>query len=118
MSVGMASLGMLKGLASYQVQLSPSPPTCSIHTFASWLSLLPTKIWYDSFWAHTAIIIFIMFVATWNGASFYFRVGSRRERGRGCPCGNSRPLLLAVLQRSASQRACRHRLSVVFARLC
>lgn len=49
-----------------------------IHTFASWLSLLPTKLWFDHFWAHTAIIIFVLLVAAWNGASFYFRVFAKQ----------------------------------------
>ncbi|KAL4448970.1 hypothetical protein ABPG77_007687 [Micractinium sp. CCAP 211/92] len=49
-----------------------------IHTFASWLSLLPTKLWFDHFWAHTAIVIFVILVATWNGASYYFRVFAKQ----------------------------------------
>lgn len=81
--------------------LSVPPPVqplfyLCIHTFASWLSLLPTKIWYASFWAHTAIIIFIMFVATWNGASFYFRVFAKQlmkeqaERQAAGPAGGDK----------------------------
>ncbi|KAL4422696.1 hypothetical protein ABPG75_008893 [Micractinium tetrahymenae] len=63
--------------------LSAPPPVqplfyLCIHTFASWLSLLPTKLWFDSFWAHTAIIILVMLVAAWNGASFYFRVFAKQ----------------------------------------
>lgn len=49
-----------------------------IHTFASWLSLIPTKIWFDSFWAHTVIVCAILLVAVWNGASFYFRVFAKK----------------------------------------
>ncbi len=51
-----------------------SSPACRIHTFASWISLVPTKIWFDSYWAHTAILCGILLWATWNGANFYFRV--------------------------------------------
>lgn len=35
---------------------------------------MPTKIWFDSYWAHTAILCGILLWATWNGANFYFRV--------------------------------------------
>ncbi|KAI3430418.1 hypothetical protein D9Q98_005013 [Chlorella vulgaris] len=49
-----------------------------LHTTASWLSLLPTKLWYDNFIAHTAILSCILLWATWNGASFYFRVFAKK----------------------------------------
>ncbi|PSC73097.1 Membrane transporter [Micractinium conductrix] len=50
----------------------------AMHTFASWLSLLPTKIWFDHYWAHTAITAAVLLVSVWNGASFYFRVFARK----------------------------------------
>ncbi|EFN52360.1 hypothetical protein CHLNCDRAFT_138776 [Chlorella variabilis] len=49
-----------------------------LHTFASWISLVPTKIWFDSYWAHTAILCGILLWATWNGANFYFRVFAKK----------------------------------------
>jgi hypothetical protein len=39
---------------------------------------LPTKLWYDNFIAHTAILSCILLWATWNGASFYFRVFAKK----------------------------------------
>ncbi len=66
-----------------------TPLPCSIHTFASWLSLLPTKLWFDHFWAHTAIVIFVILVATWNGASYYFRVRTKHGKQLGGGAGGA-----------------------------
>lgn len=48
----------------------------AMHTFASWLSLLPTKIWFDHYWAHTAITAAVLLVSVWNGAQ---RAGGPRR---------------------------------------
>ena len=48
----------------------PSLPPCSLHTFTAWLSLLPTKLWFDSFVLHTAVLTGILLWSAWNGANY------------------------------------------------
>jgi hypothetical protein len=42
------------------------------------VSLLPTKLWFDHFWAHTAVVLGVLLWAAWNGAGFYFRVFAKK----------------------------------------
>lgn len=50
----------------------------SCHGLGALLSLLPTKIWWDSMWAHTGVLAFCIGIGIWNGASFYFKVFAKR----------------------------------------
>ena len=43
------------------------------HTFAAWLALLPTKIWFDHQWAHTAILLVVVLWSFVNGSNYYFK---------------------------------------------
>lgn len=49
-----------------------------LHTFAAWLSLVPTKLWFDSFTLHTMVLAGVLLWSTWNGANFYFRVFAKK----------------------------------------
>jgi len=40
------------------------------------LTMLPIKLLYQNFWAHTVFLFGICFVSCWNGASFYIDVFS------------------------------------------
>jgi hypothetical protein len=46
-----------------------------MHMLASWLAVLPTKLLWDHFWAHTLLLTAILLQSAWNGANFYFKVG-------------------------------------------
>ena len=50
----------------------------SIHTAAAALALLPTKLWFDYYWAHTAIVVAVLSVAAFNGSVTYLRPGGVR----------------------------------------
>lgn len=36
----------------------------------AWLSLLPTKLWFDSFILHTLVLAGVLLWSAWNGANF------------------------------------------------
>jgi len=46
-----------------------------IYTF---LTILPVKLFYTNFWAHTIFLIAMITISSWNGASFYIEVFSIR----------------------------------------
>jgi len=46
-----------------------------IYTF---LTILPVKLFYTNFWAHTIFLIAMIIISSWNGASFYIEVFSIR----------------------------------------
>eukprot|EP01114_Cavostelium_apophysatum_P022068 TRINITY_DN7864_c0_g1_i1.p1 TRINITY_DN7864_c0_g1~~TRINITY_DN7864_c0_g1_i1.p1 ORF type:complete len:369 (-),score=46.05 TRINITY_DN7864_c0_g1_i1:59-1165(-) len=46
-----------------------------LYTF---LTMIPMKLLYANFWAHTLLLIVICTASTWNGASFYIHVFSKR----------------------------------------
>lgn len=43
----------------------PSPLHRSVHTISCWVSLIPTKIWFDYYWVHTSILCGVLLWATW-----------------------------------------------------
>jgi hypothetical protein len=46
-----------------------------IHMGMSWIAVLASKLWWDSMFLHSLVLIFNLALATWNGAQFYFKVG-------------------------------------------
>lgn len=51
---------------AHGMPLPPSRPfPRSVHTCASWVSLLPTKIWWDYYWLHTAVLGAILLLSAW-----------------------------------------------------
>jgi len=44
----------------------------------TWLTLLPVKLFYQSFWLHTIFLMLMIVISCWNGASFYIEVFSVR----------------------------------------
>lgn len=45
-----------------------------IHGFGASLALLPTVLCWNSYWAHTVLLISVLSSSAWFGASFYFKV--------------------------------------------
>jgi len=50
--------------------------TC--HGIAATLALLPTKLFYDYYWLHTAALLFCLGLAVWNGGNYYFKVFAKK----------------------------------------
>ncbi len=52
-----------------------------VHMTLVTLTFLLGRLFWESFWAHTVFLIFILSVSAFNGASFYFEVRSRSVCG-------------------------------------
>eukprot|EP01117_Protostelium_nocturnum_P018314 TRINITY_DN7636_c0_g1_i1.p1 TRINITY_DN7636_c0_g1~~TRINITY_DN7636_c0_g1_i1.p1 ORF type:complete len:389 (-),score=103.94 TRINITY_DN7636_c0_g1_i1:53-1183(-) len=63
-------------------------PKYSYHMFGvlqliyTFVVMLPIKIFYQSFWAHTIWLTLVIIISAWNGSSFYFEVFSKRYQNQ------------------------------------
>lgn len=48
------------------------------HGATASLGFIPTKIMYDHFWVHTAVLLWLLGLSVWNGGNFYFKVFARK----------------------------------------
>lgn len=52
------------------------------HAVAATIALLPTKLFFDHYWLHTAALLAMLGLAIWNGASYYFIVFAKKYMAR------------------------------------
>lgn len=48
------------------------------HGFAALISFLPTYLFWQYFWLHTAALLFCLALSIWNGGNYYFKVFAKR----------------------------------------
>jgi hypothetical protein len=62
------------------------------------LTVLPVKLFYQSFLAHTIFLVLICFVSCWNGANFYIEVFSVRYQQTIAECEKHYETLTNILE--------------------
>jgi len=72
-----------------------------VYTF---LTLLPIKLFYESFWAHTIFLIVMITNSCWNGASFYIEVFSVRYQQSLMECEQHYKKLSSLLDAGVEQK--------------